>query len=199
MHLMPTHFRRFYRGLAIILAMAALLSVSYRAVARVFYAKNGAPAYWNGQPENRVFTSINNYIEDAFRANYFYKGRLVYQVEDGLGAGPYISRTVGHETYLAAGFRPQDGSAQSAIIVTKSGRVLLAAIGRELYQCATIAGSKPLLAVFVRNPKNLRYLPALKTWASSFCGHYVIHLYNLNCKHQGRHPLITNCPLNGKH
>ncbi|MHB8253135.1 MAG: hypothetical protein ACYDEV_05430 [Acidiferrobacter sp.] len=198
MPLTQSPLARLPRRLVILLSIVGFFSFPSQVIARVFYAKNGAPTYWNGAAEHRVYVSLWKYIGTKFRADYFYKGKLVNQVGAGLEV-PGMPKSIETGIYLVHGFRYQDGSAQSAIIVTKSGRVLLAAIGRELYQCATTVGSKPLMAVFVRNPKNLRYLPALKTWASSFCGHYVIHLYNLNCKHQGRHPLITSCPLNRKH
>ena len=184
-----------YHYIFIWLGLLALLSPS-GALAGDMHAKNGAPVYWNGQPINKVYIAITHYIGNDFLAKWFYQGKLVYQVEDGLGAGPYVVNRVDHNVYLLGGFRYQDGSAQSAVIATRSGRVLLAAIGHELYQCASTAGSKPLMAVFVRDPNNLKYLPALKAWASSYCKKYTFHIYNLNCKvSKNQKRLITDCPL----
>ena len=184
-----------YHYIFIWLGLLALLSPS-GALAGDMHAKNGAPVYWNGQPINKVYIAITHYIGNDFLAKWFYQGKLVYQVEDGLGAGPYVVNRVDHNVYLLGGFRYQDGSAQSAVIATRSGRVLLAAIGHELYQCASTARSKPLMAVFVRDPNNLKYLPALKAWASSYCKKYTLHIYNLNCKvSKNQKRLITDCPL----
>ena len=180
----------------LLLFLIFVVLFSGSSIAKDISIPNGAPVYWNGQPRNEVYGAIRNYIGSDFVANYFYQGKLVYQVEDGLGAGPYITRKIGHDIYLLGGFRYQDGSAQSAVIVTGSGHVLLAAIGSELYQCASTTGSKPLMAVFVRDPKNLQYLPALKAWAASYCKKYTVHVYNLNCKAgKTKKPLITNCPM----
>jgi hypothetical protein len=172
----------------------ALLSPS-SAIAKDIYAKNGAPTYWNGRAEHKVYVSLWKYIGSNFIANYFYKGKLVNQVDSGLEV-PGAPEKITNNVYLIHGYRNNDGSAQSAIIATGSGRVLLAAIAHELYQCASTAGSKPLMAVFVRNQNNLKYLPALKEWASSYCKKYTLHIYNLNCKLcKNKKPLITDCPL----
>jgi hypothetical protein len=165
------------------------------ALAGDVYAKNGAPTYWNGRAEHKVYASLWKYIGSNFIANYFYAGKLVNQVGSGLEV-PGPPEKITNNAYMIHGFRNHDGSAQSAVIATGSGRVLLAAIGHELYQCASTAGSKPLMAVFVRDPNNLKYLPALKAWASSYCKKYTLHIYNLNCKaSKNKKPLITDCPL----
>ncbi|WP_436396289.1 hypothetical protein ACSDBR_07180 [Acidithiobacillus ferriphilus] len=183
-----------YHYIFIWLGLLALLSPS-GALAGDVYAKNGAPTYWNGRAEHKVYASLWKYISNNFLANYFYEGKLVNQVGSGLEV-PGQPKKITNNVYMIHGYRNHDGSAQSAVIATGAGRVLLAAIGHELYQCASTAGSKPLMAVFVRDPNNLKYLPALKAWASSYCKKYTFHIYNLNCKvSKNQKRLITDCPL----
>ena len=178
----------------ICLGLLTLLSPS-GALAGDMHAKNGAPTYWNGRAEHKVYASLWKYIGSKFIANYFYDGKLVKQVGSGLEV-PGPPENITNNVYINHGYRNHDGSAQSAAIVTRSGRVLLAAIGHELYQCASTTGTRPLMAVFVRDPNNLKYLPALKAWASSYCKKYTLHIYNLNCKvSKNKKPLITDCPL----
>ena len=111
---------------------------------------------------------------------------------DALGGYPFPPKRIDPRIYLVYSFRPHDATNKGAVIITSSGNVLLAALGS--FECGLYPGIHfpSSVHVFVKNTKNLRYLSAIKTWASSYCHHYTLRLYSLRCAKSN----IVNCPLN---
>ena len=156
-------------------------------------ARENIPHFWQGAMEKHVTSSINHYIGHKATAEFFYKGLLVDQIFSGFD----ITRktvAIHKNIYLLSGWRNQDADNQSAVVVTRSGHVLLAAVGTMLVRSNRIT---PVIAVFVRDRKNLFYLSAIREWIPHRYHGYLLRLYNLNCANHNKKWLITNCPLHG--
>lgn len=150
-----------------------------------------APVDHMGRLNKNAQASLNSFL-GHFRANFIFPGKLSTQMGDALGGYPFPPKRVDPNIYLVYSFRPHDATNKGAIIITSSGRVLLAALGSfecGLYPRIHFPSS---VHVFIKNTKNLRYLPAIKAWASSYCHHYTLHLYSLRCAKSN----IVDCPLN---
>ena len=119
-------------------------------------------------------------------ADFLYKGPLSKQLGSVFEApGDPPSIKVRSDRFLATGFRSQDATNRGAAIVDKAAHIYLAAIATAAtYWHGKLLGSPAQLRILVRDPKNLRYLPAIEHWADAQLDMrgYVLTLYNLNCK-----------------
>lgn len=149
-----------------------------------------APIDHMGRLDKKAQVSLSRFL-GHFRADFLFHGALSTQVVDTLGGYPFPPKLLGHNTYLIYSFRPNDATNKGAVVITSSGKVLLAALGS--FQCGLYPGIAfpSSVRAFVRSTRNLRYLPAIKTWALLYCHRYALHLYSLRCAKRN----IKDCPL----
>ena len=77
-----------YHYIFLWLGLLALLSPS-GALAGDVYAKNGAPTYWNGRADHKVYASLWKYISNNFLVSKFRDGLAITIARPQLGAAKW--------------------------------------------------------------------------------------------------------------
>ena len=144
------------------------------------------PDFVSGPLAKRLGENMDQYIGKQLTAHWLYNGPLHRQFQDVFTMVPdHPTQPLGQDLYLTTGFRYQEATSLGAMVVSNSAHIYLAAMAEAAtYWHGKLLGSPAQLRILVRDPKNLRYLPAIEHWADAQpdMRGYVLTLYNLNCK-----------------
>jgi len=103
-----------------------------------------------------LYPLIQAYIPRNIKANYFFKGRLVNQVQDGYEVLVRIKKLQGNNT-LIAGFRYNDGGSRSAVILDGHKAILILAIRASIFSFTKNHNfnEQHIIVIFYKNKKKL--------------------------------------------
>lgn len=118
---------------------------------------------------------------------------------------PQTAKKIDDDRYFAFGMMPHGGSCQTGVIFSHGQRVDLVAT----YVGGIDRFIPNRLSVYIRNYKEIKYLPRLTEWATNETkvfyqkgvtpSTFTTSIYNLNCTNNAHGHLINNCIMGASH